>query len=116
MNKGGPAGGVLGGGGAGSGPTAAAAAAAAQKQKTLLHRVETDIANIVDNFSHLVNVARVCLIAFRISPVISMYTHMEDIIWLVMVINLKFDSMSTIGSFVRWMMVLALMLSFVSAG
>jgi len=51
MNKGGPGGG---------GPTAAAAAAAAQKQKTLLQRVEGDIANIVDNFSHLVSVARVC--------------------------------------------------------
>ncbi|KAJ4719220.1 Mediator of RNA polymerase II transcription subunit [Melia azedarach] len=46
------------GGGGGSGPTAAAAAAAAQKQKTLMQRVETDIANIVDNFSQLVNVAR----------------------------------------------------------
>uniref|UniRef100_A0A0R0GA57 Mediator of RNA polymerase II transcription subunit 22a n=1 Tax=Glycine max TaxID=3847 RepID=A0A0R0GA57_SOYBN len=56
MNKG-AAGGL--GGGAGSGPTAAAAAAAAQKQKTLLQRVEGDIANIVDNFNHLVNVARV---------------------------------------------------------
>lgn len=44
----------------GSGPTAAATAAAAQKQKTLLQRVETDIGNIVDNFNHLVNVARVC--------------------------------------------------------
>ncbi|XP_058097930.1 mediator of RNA polymerase II transcription subunit 22a [Magnolia sinica] len=52
MNKGG-------GGGAGSGPTAAAATAAAQKQKTLLQRVDTDISNIVDNFSLLVNVARV---------------------------------------------------------
>ncbi|KAJ7949037.1 Mediator of RNA polymerase II transcription subunit [Quillaja saponaria] len=65
MNKGGPsAGGVLGSGiggsgGAGSGPTTAAAAAAAQKQKTLLQRVDTDIANIVDHFSHLVNVSRV---------------------------------------------------------
>ncbi len=62
MNKGG-AGGVGGGGsgtsGAGSGPTAAAASAAAQKQKTLLQRVEGDIGNIVDNFSHLVNVSRV---------------------------------------------------------
>jgi len=58
MNKG-AAGGL--GGGAGSGPTAAAAAAAAQKQKTLLQRVEGDIANIVDNFNHLVNVARVYL-------------------------------------------------------
>lgn len=47
------------GGGGGSGPTAAAAAAAAQKQKTLMQRVETDIANIVDNFSQLVNVAKV---------------------------------------------------------
>ncbi|KAJ0097497.1 hypothetical protein Patl1_29115 [Pistacia atlantica] len=45
--------------GGGSGPTAAAAAAAAQKQKSLMQRVETDIANIVDNFSQLVNVARV---------------------------------------------------------
>ncbi|XVF29956.1 hypothetical protein REPUB_Repub16aG0015700 [Reevesia pubescens] len=45
--------------GMGSGPTAAAAAAAAQKQKTMMQRVETDIANIVDNFTHLVNVARV---------------------------------------------------------
>ncbi|CAN6563967.1 unnamed protein product [Malus baccata var. baccata] len=60
MNKGGGAtsgGGGL--GGAGSGPTAAAAVAAAQKQNALLQRVETDIANIVDNFSHLVNVSRV---------------------------------------------------------
>ncbi|XP_020089338.1 mediator of RNA polymerase II transcription subunit 22a-like isoform X2 [Ananas comosus] len=46
-------------GGAGSGPTAAAAAAAAQKQKTLLQRVDADVANIVDNFSLLINVARV---------------------------------------------------------
>ncbi|XP_022996928.1 mediator of RNA polymerase II transcription subunit 22b-like isoform X1 [Cucurbita maxima] len=45
--------------GGGTGPTAAAAAAAAQKQKLLLQRVETDIANIVDNFTHLVNVSRV---------------------------------------------------------
>jgi hypothetical protein len=65
MNKGG-AGGVSGGGGlgsggggGGSGPTAAAAASATQKQKMLLQRVETDISNIVDNFSHLVNVSRV---------------------------------------------------------
>ncbi|KAI3426584.1 uncharacterized protein J3R85_009953 [Psidium guajava] len=56
MNRGGGAGAGL---GSGSGPTAAAAAAAAQKQKTLLQRVETDIGNIVDNFSQLVNVARV---------------------------------------------------------
>ncbi|KAI3867890.1 hypothetical protein MKX03_021297 [Papaver bracteatum] len=56
MNKGGV--GLTGGG---SGPTAAvaAAAAAAQKQKTLLQRVDTDITNIVDNFNHLVNAARV---------------------------------------------------------
>ncbi|KAJ0080349.1 hypothetical protein Patl1_24675 [Pistacia atlantica] len=45
--------------GGGSGPTAAATATAAQKQKTLMQRVETDIANIVDNFSQLVNAARV---------------------------------------------------------
>ncbi|KAJ6902463.1 mediator of RNA polymerase II transcription subunit 22a-like [Populus alba x Populus x berolinensis] len=58
MNK---AGGIAmgGGGGVGSGPTTAAAAAAAQKQKALMQRVETDIANIVDNFTHLVNVARI---------------------------------------------------------
>ena len=48
--------------GGGTGPTAAAAAAAAQKQKLLLQRVETDIANIVDNFTHLVNVSRVTLL------------------------------------------------------
>ncbi|KAL2465625.1 mediator of RNA polymerase II transcription subunit 22b-like [Abeliophyllum distichum] len=47
------------GGGSGGGPTAAAAAAAAQKQKTLLHRVDNDIGNLVDNFGFLVNVARV---------------------------------------------------------
>ncbi|KAI8536798.1 hypothetical protein RHMOL_Rhmol10G0284900 [Rhododendron molle] len=54
MNKGGG-----GSGSGGGGPTAAAAAAAAQKQKTLLQRVDNDIGNIVDNFSFLVNVARV---------------------------------------------------------
>ncbi|KAK8937554.1 Mediator of RNA polymerase II transcription subunit 22a [Platanthera guangdongensis] len=43
----------------GGGPTAAAAAAAAQKQKALLQRVDTDIANIVDNLNLLVNIARV---------------------------------------------------------
>ncbi|KAF5450012.1 hypothetical protein F2P56_030397 [Juglans regia] len=60
MNKGGGGGGLGSAAvGAGSGPTAAAAAAAAQKQKSLLQRVETDIGNIVDNFSHLVNVSRV---------------------------------------------------------
>ncbi|KAL7219170.1 hypothetical protein ACSBR2_012277 [Camellia fascicularis] len=58
MNKGGVGGGS--GSGDGGGPTsAAAAAAAAQKQKTLLQRVDNDIGNIVDNFSYLVNVARV---------------------------------------------------------
>lgn len=57
MNKGG-----LGGGG-GGGPTAAAAAAAAQKQKTLLQRVDNDIGSIVDNFSFIVNVARVQFIS-----------------------------------------------------
>ncbi|KAK3001627.1 hypothetical protein RJ639_020757 [Escallonia herrerae] len=56
MNKGGGVG--LGSSG-GGGPTAAAAAAAAQKQKTLQQRVDTDIGNIVDNFSFVVNVARV---------------------------------------------------------
>ncbi|XVF63255.1 hypothetical protein PTKIN_Ptkin09bG0072900 [Pterospermum kingtungense] len=47
--------------GVGTGPTAAAAAAAAaaQKQKTMMQRVENDIGNIVDNFTQLVNVARV---------------------------------------------------------
>ncbi|CAH9097206.1 unnamed protein product [Cuscuta europaea] len=54
MNKGG-----LGGGGGGGGPTAAAATAAAQKQKNLLQRVDNDIGSIVDNFSFIVNVARV---------------------------------------------------------
>lgn len=55
MNKGGIG---LGSGG-GGGPTAAAAVAAAQKQKTLLQKVDADIGNIVDNFTFLVNVARV---------------------------------------------------------
>ncbi|KAK9282162.1 hypothetical protein L1049_005074 [Liquidambar formosana] len=54
MNKGG----VGLGSGSSGGPTAAAAAAA-QKQKALLQRVETNIGNIVDNFSHLVSVGRV---------------------------------------------------------
>ncbi|KAL8113179.1 mediator of RNA polymerase II transcription subunit 22a-like [Apium graveolens] len=48
-----------GGAGGGGGPTAAAALAAAQKQKTLQQRVDNDIGNIVDNFSFIVNVARV---------------------------------------------------------
>lgn len=47
------------GAGSGSGPTAAAAAAAAQKQKSLLQRVETDVSSLVDNFTVLVNVARI---------------------------------------------------------
>ncbi|KAM7508321.1 hypothetical protein LguiA_018774 [Lonicera macranthoides] len=55
MNKGGVG---LGSGG-GGGPTAAAAAQAAQKQKSLQQRVDSDIGNIVDNFSFVVNVARV---------------------------------------------------------
>ncbi|KAL7193386.1 hypothetical protein ACSBR2_025071 [Camellia fascicularis] len=59
MNKGGVGGGSGSGSGGGGGPTSAAAAAAAQKQKTLLQRVDNDIVNIVDNFSYLVNVARV---------------------------------------------------------
>ncbi|KAG6469049.1 hypothetical protein ZIOFF_073747 [Zingiber officinale] len=50
---------AVGGGGGGGGPTAAAAVAAAQKQKTLLQRVDADVSNLVDNFSHLVNLARV---------------------------------------------------------
>ncbi|GMH05740.1 hypothetical protein Nepgr_007580 [Nepenthes gracilis] len=57
MNKGGLGG--VSGGGSGSGPTAAAAAAAAQKQKALLQRVETDVSNLVDSFTALVNVSRV---------------------------------------------------------
>lgn len=61
MNKGGIVGAGLGSAG-GGGPTAAAAAAAAQKQKALLQRVDADIGNIVDNFSFLVNVARVILL------------------------------------------------------
>jgi len=59
MNKG--VGGGIGGAASGSGPTAAASAAAAQKQKALLQRVETDVSSLVDNFTFLVNVARVCL-------------------------------------------------------
>ncbi|KAL7612948.1 hypothetical protein Lser_V15G06548 [Lactuca serriola] len=55
MNKGGAGGGTSGAGG----PTAAAAAAAAQKQKSLQQRVDNDIGSIVDNFSIVVNVARV---------------------------------------------------------
>lgn len=72
MNKGGLTGGGVLGSSAGSGPTAAAAA---QKQKTLVQRVEGDIANIVDNFSHLVNVARVCLITFCILTVCA-FSHL----------------------------------------
>ncbi|KAE8685669.1 putative Casbene synthase, chloroplast precursor [Hibiscus syriacus] len=60
--------------GVGIGPTAAAAAAAAQKQKTMMHRVDTDIASIVDNFTQLVNVARLrgwkvdCIILNSLMP------------------------------------------------
>ncbi|RZC82533.1 hypothetical protein C5167_045319 [Papaver somniferum] len=78
MNKGGV--GLTGGG---SGPTAAAAAAAAQKQKTLLQRVDTDITNIVDNFNHLVNVARVSF--YRVNH------HLEAILSLTMW-NCKFQN------------------------
>lgn len=53
-----------GGAGGGGGPTAAAAFAAAQKQKTLQQRVDNDIGNIVDNFSFIVNVARVLPLRF----------------------------------------------------
>ncbi|KAL5728645.1 Mediator of RNA polymerase II transcription subunit 22a [Ranunculus cassubicifolius] len=56
MNKGGGGGGGVSGAGH---TTAAAYAAAAQKQKNLLQKVDNDITNIVDNFSYLVNVARV---------------------------------------------------------
>lgn len=59
MNKGGVG---LGSGG-GGGPTAAAAAQAAQKQKSLQLRVDSDIGDIVDNFSFVVNVARVFSLA-----------------------------------------------------
>lgn len=59
MNKGGGSGGGMAGSGGGSGPTAAAAAAALQKQKALLQRVEADITSVVDNFTQIVNVARV---------------------------------------------------------
>ncbi|XP_010458016.1 PREDICTED: mediator of RNA polymerase II transcription subunit 22b [Camelina sativa] len=59
MNKGGGSGGGMAGSGGGSGPTAAAAAAALQKQKALLQRVESDITSVVDNFTQIVNVARV---------------------------------------------------------
>ena len=57
MNKGGAGGGPSGA----AGPTGAAAAAAAQKQKSLQQRVDNDIGSIVDNFSIVVNVARVCM-------------------------------------------------------
>ncbi|KAL5227884.1 hypothetical protein ABZP36_016149 [Zizania latifolia] len=45
--------------GAAAGPTAAAAAAAAQKQKTLLQKADADVSSLVDNFSALINIARV---------------------------------------------------------
>ena len=59
MNKAGGGRGGMAGSGAGEGPAAAAAAAALQKQKALLQRVETDITSVVDNFTQIVNVARV---------------------------------------------------------
>ncbi|XP_015694781.2 mediator of RNA polymerase II transcription subunit 22a-like [Oryza brachyantha] len=45
--------------GAAAGPTAAAAAAAVQKQKTLLQKADADVSSLVDNFSALINIARV---------------------------------------------------------
>ncbi|KAF0918440.1 hypothetical protein E2562_023587 [Oryza meyeriana var. granulata] len=42
--------------GAATGPTAAAAA---QKQKTLLQKADADVSSLVDNFSALINIARV---------------------------------------------------------
>lgn len=73
MNKGG-----VGGSGGGGGPTAAAAAAAAQKQKSLLQRVDADIGNIVDNFSFLVNVARVHIsISFTFSLFTCIHTEKQ---------------------------------------
>lgn len=59
MNKGGGSGGGIPGSGGEKGPTAAAAAASLQKQKSLLQRVEADITSVVDNFTQIVNVARV---------------------------------------------------------
>ncbi|KAJ4719179.1 Mediator of RNA polymerase II transcription subunit [Melia azedarach] len=47
-----------GGGGGGSGPTQQRPLLQLKSRRTLMQRVETDIANIVDNFSQLVNVAR----------------------------------------------------------
>lgn len=74
-----------GGGGGGSGPTAAAAAAAGQKQKTLLQRVDNDIGNIVDNFSFLINVARVLfscyfLLVFSISCFLVVSTAISQLL------------------------------------
>ncbi|KAE8773387.1 mediator of RNA polymerase II transcription subunit 22a-like [Hordeum vulgare] len=46
-------------GGAMAGPTAAAAAAAAQKQRALLQKADADVGSLVDNFSALINIARV---------------------------------------------------------
>ncbi|CAO1945863.1 unnamed protein product [Urochloa humidicola] len=45
--------------GSAPGPTAAAAAAAAQKQKSLLQKADADVSSLVDNFSSLINIARV---------------------------------------------------------
>ncbi|KAK1660721.1 hypothetical protein QYE76_048880 [Lolium multiflorum] len=52
-------GGIGGAGGTAAGPTAAAAAAAAQKQRALLQKADADVASLVDNFSALINIARV---------------------------------------------------------
>jgi mediator of RNA polymerase II transcription subunit 22 len=45
--------------GSATGPTAAAAAAAVQKQKSLLQNADADVSSLVDNFSSLINIARV---------------------------------------------------------
>ncbi|KAJ6810641.1 surfeit locus protein 5 [Iris pallida] len=45
--------------GAGIGPTAAVASMALQKQKALLQRVDTEVANVVDYFTQIVNISRV---------------------------------------------------------
>jgi hypothetical protein len=41
-------------------PTATVAAAAVQKQKSLLQKADADVSSLVDNFSSLINIARVC--------------------------------------------------------
>ncbi|XP_023155831.1 mediator of RNA polymerase II transcription subunit 22a-like [Zea mays] len=40
-------------------PTATVAAAAVQKQKSLLQKADADVSSLVDNFSSLINIARV---------------------------------------------------------